>query len=347
MGRRRVLGDERAIGTIWARLTREVASSAIASGATDPTLAEVADDQETERHTIERHFAIWELAMRKTNTPAFPVRVGRSTTVERYGVFGYGLYLSRTVAEALRRTARYYHVINDSGRYRIDTAGNEVAIVFDRPGPRTLGMRVANEQVLVATATLLARYIGDVPPFAVQFRHPRPADTSEHEQVFRASVKFDAPLDAIVVPKAFLDQPNKTHDTVLEPYFLKELDEAAQRVSHGHGFASNVSKAILSRLSDGIPRASAIAREVASTERTLRRRLAETGTSYAELVAALQRDRAETMLKQGVPIGVIALAVGFTDAAAFTRAFRRWTGMPPSAAREGIVPPPAAAERER
>jgi AraC-like DNA-binding protein len=63
--------------------------------------------------------------------------------------------------------------------------------------------------------------------------------------------------------------------------------------------------------------------------------------SYTDLVAALQRDRAEALLREGASVGSVAFAVGFGDATAFGRAYRRWTGKAPSRyARFGTEPNP-------
>jgi len=67
---------------------------------------------------------------------------------------------------------------------------------------------------------------------------------------------------------------------------------------------------------------------------TLRRKLAAEGTSLREIRETVLRDAAVTALVQGEePIAEIAERMGFSEPSAFTRAFRRWTGSPPSAYR--------------
>ena len=73
--------------------------------------------------------------------------------------------------------------------------------------------------------------------------------------------------------------------------------------------------------------------------RTLRRRLAEHGLTPARLVERLRRELAERYLAEGAfPLGRIAYLLGYGDPAAFTRAFRRWTGTTPTEWRADPLP---------
>jgi AraC-like DNA-binding protein len=65
--------------------------------------------------------------------------------------------------------------------------------------------------------------------------------------------------------------------------------------------------------------------------RSLQRRLREGGTSYRELVDTIRHQRAIDLMRRGLSIGVVAEHLGFSEPRAFRRAFRRWTGLVPSA----------------
>jgi AraC-like DNA-binding protein len=85
------------------------------------------------------------------------------------------------------------------------------------------------------------------------------------------------------------------------------------------------------QLDRGDPRLSEVASELGTSERTLRRRLAEAGTGYRALIDDVRRERALMLAHEGVhSVTAIAVQVGFADMTAFTRAFRRWTGSLPS-----------------
>jgi len=67
------------------------------------------------------------------------------------------------------------------------------------------------------------------------------------------------------------------------------------------------------------------------TPRSLQRRLRDDGTSYRELVDTVRHLRAIDLMQRGLPISDVAESLGFSEARAFRRAFRRWTGLLPSA----------------
>jgi AraC-like DNA-binding protein len=84
-----------------------------------------------------------------------------------------------------------------------------------------------------------------------------------------------------------------------------------------------------------------IARRLAISPQTLRRKLAAEGTSLREIRETVLRDAAVTALVAGEEsLGEISQRLGFSEPSAFTRAFRRWTGSPPSAYRESRGPSP-------
>ncbi len=73
-----------------------------------------------------------------------------------------------------------------------------------------------------------------------------------------------------------------------------------------------------------------VAAEMKLSERSLRRRLAEEGTSFRDLLQQARQARAQTMLgKSGISLTVAAEQLGYADTAAFSRAFKEWTGVSP------------------
>src|SRR5690606_23174045 len=90
------------------------------------------------------------------------------------------------------------------------------------------------------------------------------------------------------------------------------------------------------RLSDGV-HASELAAALGITERTLRRRLLAEGTSLSAIADALRRERAMVLLRESdLSISAIAHQLGFADATAFSRAFRRYSGTSPERARRAL-----------
>jgi AraC-like DNA-binding protein len=260
--------------------------------------------------------------------------VASTASLERFGLAGYALYVSHTVGDALRRLARFHDLITDSGRWSITIEGSNAVLAWDRPGERTLGMRVANEQIIAVALVIIEKLLGALPVVEVRLRHAPPRDLSAHERLFRAPLLFGQAMDAVVLPAQVLAQRSPGFDPHLEQYLVGEANAALQRIGAGDQTSAQVSREVLDTLADGIPTAQQIAKQLGVSERTLRRRLAEEKRSFDGLVTALQRDRADAMLRAGRSVAEVALATGFSEASSFTRAYKRWTGKSPSRARK-------------
>jgi AraC-like DNA-binding protein len=74
-----------------------------------------------------------------------------------------------------------------------------------------------------------------------------------------------------------------------------------------------------------------VAKRFCLDPRTLRRRLADEGTSFMQLREEACRGLACQLLEgTRMPANEIAAQIGYSNPSAFTRAFRRWTGIGPA-----------------
>jgi AraC-like DNA-binding protein len=144
------------------------------------------------------------------------------------------------------------------------------------------------------------------------------------------------------LPTANPDMAQASERIALE--YLERLDRTDS--------VTQVRRRILELLPSGPPTQTEIARSLALSPRTLHRRLAEAGTSFAGLLDDTRRELAGGYLQRtDYSIAEVAYLLGFAEVSSFNRAFRRWTGTPPSAVRRGIPPggasPPGATELAR
>ena len=85
------------------------------------------------------------------------------------------------------------------------------------------------------------------------------------------------------------------------------------------------------RLATRRPDVPAIARELAISDRTLQRRLAEEGTRFQDVLAEARRELAhEYLANHQLEMGDVAFLLGFDDQNSFFRAFRQWEGETPA-----------------
>jgi AraC-like DNA-binding protein len=172
-------------------------------------------------------------------------------------------------------------------------------------------------------------------PVMVHFEHSIGGREETLVQYFRATVIGNQITNALVIRNEDLDKPfasafpseDKKLRTILEWHLL---DLMGPEATPSEGFVA-LTKDIISRwLGRTHVDCAAVAAELKLSERSLRRRLTEEGTSFRDLLQEARQERAETMLsKSGISLAVAAEQLGYSDTAAFSRAFKEWTGVSP------------------
>jgi AraC-like DNA-binding protein len=95
-------------------------------------------------------------------------------------------------------------------------------------------------------------------------------------------------------------------------------------------FGEAVRQIVTMLLSEGYPDIHLVAGMVRISVRTLQRRLQDEGLTFARVVAKARFDEAQRMLEDPARKVIdVALDLGYSDPAHFTRAFERWTGLAP------------------
>jgi AraC-like DNA-binding protein len=134
-----------------------------------------------------------------------------------------------------------------------------------------------------------------------------------------------------------LDLPIATAD----PALLSVLDQYASRSLAAAGpapsFADEVHAALRRQLKANprTPTLASTASVLGVGTRTLQRRLAAQGSRFCDALDAVRADLANVYVTKGThTLSEIAFLLGYTELSPFTRAFKRWTGLTPSAYRE-------------
>lgn len=297
-------------------------------------LPAAADPAEAEaRIPIERVWELWAGASRELADPLLPLRVGRGTRLEDLQLMGLAALTAPTGQDALARAIRYSPLVTDSGRWIAEEDGDRICVRWVREGERRLGHRLANEAGLAQFVACMRQLCGDrFAPAGVRFRHAAPpaqAVLDGHRAYFRCPVAFGAADDAFWFDRRALDVVPPAANPALAAFVTGHADR--QLAGLGGSPIDRLRGAIDRALRAGErPSAEAAARELGLSERTLRRRLAEHGASFSALVDETLRERARTLVAATPrPITEIALELGFSDASAFSHAFRRWHGCSP------------------
>lgn len=258
---------------------------------------------------------------------AFGLTLARLSTARPLGIFGHLVWLSGTVRDALTRGVRFFTMVSRRTELALDEVG-AIATLRQRPvDPAVPRGRILTE-LPFATLALRAREAtgGAFAVRAVRFTHAGTA-TAAYADVFRAPVTFGAPVDELELDRAQLDLPLASAD----PIVAETLEARVAQLTAAPA-ASPIAERVRGAVAALVARPISpelVARRLGISARTLRRQLEHDGVTLRALVDEVRRARAEALLAAGTSVKETAFAVGFSEASAFSRAYKRWTGRAP------------------
>lgn len=256
-----------------------------------------------------------------------------------WDVLEYASNTCRTFREGFEVCGRYIALLNEAATYRMETTGTEARfwIVSELPQPRAaIDFQLAS----IYTSALNWRGAEMPKPMQVWFTYPEPTDTHRHREVFAGlTLRFDAPCDAIVLPSEALDRPLSSSDPKLNDLLRRHADRLLEGLAQDAGFTAQVRRLIVEALPSGRGTVELIAARLEMSRRTLLRKLDAEGTTFKQLLDETRHTLALRYLESGqLTASDVALLLGFAQAAAFHRAFKRWTGETPVGYQRRIRP---------
>jgi len=286
---------------------------------------------------------VFEVVFELTGDSSFGLEVGKHFRLPMLHALGYSLLSSRTLRDFCARLSRSFRLVSQGAEFELVEASGEARAVLGH-----IAAIVPSESEDVASALVVAsmREVTDgrLALRSVELRRRVPAaSVRRYEDYFRCPVEFGKPNISIVFDSALLDVPlmlgseelAQLNDRVVRNY-LKKFDRA--------DFENRARSLVVEALPSGGASKAAVARRLGVSPRTLQARLAERGSSFVALTNSTRRTLACAYLDDAsMSIGEIAYLVGFSDAANFCRAFKRWMGVSPSTYRENSA---RAANRE-
>jgi AraC-like DNA-binding protein len=165
---------------------------------------------------------------------------------------------------------------------------------------------------------------------AVCFAHARPAYYHAYAVVCAGAERFGQSFTSIEFAAQALDRPHLHRHSELHKLMLGQAERSLERLWRPLSCTERV-RALLDRSAiSELPEMATAARALGLSARSLRRRLDEEGTSYRELTQSALHESACSLLRNpALTLQSVAYELGFADATAFHRAFRRWANLTP------------------
>ena len=281
---------------------------------------------------------LFNLCVTRTGCRHFGLLVGQRTSLPSFGLVGFLVQHSPDVGTALRSFVRYLHLHVHGTAPTLAVNGRRASFGYEIHQPRVESVDQLADGGLAAGFNILRTLCGpDWMPVEVLLAHPKPKDTSPFSRFFGAPLRFDAGHNAVVFSADWLNHRMPGADLELRRLLQKQIDALDTR--HSDDFPEQVRTVLRTALLTGHAGTDQIAGLFSMHSRTLHRHLQASGTSFQELLDEGRFNVARQMLGDSAAgVSEIAATLDYSNASAFTRAFRRWSGTTPAQWRESRKP---------
>lgn len=292
------------------------------------------------RHSWVAQTRLWELSVVETGDPCFGLVAARSWHPSVWHALGFSWQASSTLRDGLERIARYGRLINSAFEATIEIRGEELHFRYGI----SEGVYNVEQEIPVAVdaagavlLTICRSALGEgFTPLRMTLSRPKPNDLEPYERFFRCPLSFPGyrNYDLAVFSRELAEQPLPTADPEVAQHTDSVVRDYLARFDR-QNIGLQVRRAVIDLLPRGETTEEEVARRLHMSARSLQRKLKDSGTTYKEIVDEIRRTLAGEYLDQRhLSLTEISFMLGFSDPSNFSRAFRRWYGVAPSAYRE-------------
>ncbi len=285
--------------------------------------------------TADEYFRLWNgLAHIMQDTPAFPLHLAKTMTVETFSPPIFACMCSANLNMALRRIAKYKPLVGPL-RLGVEQTNQQMVLTFEGlpendPIPSSL---VTFELVFwVQIARIATRET--IRPQVVHVTIDIP-DIDIYEQYFGVRITRDR-FNGLTFSAEDARKPFLTANDAMWSMFEPELSKRLEDLTQEAPFRERVRAVLIEILASGHYSMSDVASKLAVSTRTLQRRLRAEETSFQNELDMLREELARHyLLNSDFSSGQVAFLLGYEEPNSFFRAFRAWTGQTPEVVRAG------------
>jgi AraC-like DNA-binding protein len=276
-------------------------------------------------------------ALANAGVPDAGLRIGRQGTVGGFGLLGLAMMTSRTFGEAMQSGIQYHKICGCLLDLAFEVVDEGTVALVATPQFGDVELLPFFCEELFASSTMIARELvgSELAPLRVELGYPRPAYADAYAELFRCELRFGAPQCRLLIETSWLARPLPGYNPLTAKQALALC--AQQRTPDGGEPHQEIVAAVERLLRNQLreqPKLNDVAHTLNLSERSLRRKLAESGRIFREIHDRVRAERALQLLQAGsLSVAAIGSEVGFSDPREFRRAFKRWTGMAPREAR--------------
>ncbi|WP_370261235.1 AraC family transcriptional regulator [Limnobacter sp.] len=288
----------------------------------DDPHVEISPDQELQ--------IIHNLVRLHPHVPGLGLQAGARYHLNTYGIWGYALITSPNFQQAIELGLRYLDLTFAFARVSMSRQAGVVFIelAVDHLPPSVRGFIV--ERDASAIQVLQQALFGKtIPLIGMEFSVPPSAPVSEYREVFGCEPRFGQPVSRASFSDTWLALRLPSADPDSAKACEAQLEELLSRRQKLGGVSAWLRNKLIADLANA-PNLEQIASDNFMTERTLRRRLTEEGTSYRDILSEVRQAMAEELLcRAHLSVAEVSSRLGYASSSAFIHAFQKWHNCSP------------------
>ena len=259
------------------------------------------------------------------------ILAAKKSDIASFGILGYAMLSCDTLKTAIDLGTRYIDVVGPKLHHHfLQVNGKSIYRVVD---PYDVGdLLPFCVEMSLGPIFLLAQELLEIDNVAeeIHFTYPEPSYSSHYHNLFNARLVFNSPFNQLILRDGLLEQALPKANPLSAKLLEKLCADTTQQNRNSINHQEEVRKILLTK-PGYFPKIDKVAEAMNVAPRTLRRKLQLAGTSFQKILDEVRRQLSINYLTNTqFCVDEIANLVGFSDAANFRQAFKRWTGKAPS-----------------
>lgn len=283
------------------------------------------------RVPAQAHYRLWDHAEQVTGDPAVGLNAGQVIDPERMGLVGHVFFNCDTLGEAVTQYVRLHRLINESVSLSFEQTENQAILTWQADSPENY-CRQDMDRTLAAALCRTRHFIySGIKAEWAEIAHPRPEYSDLYEKLLKGPVTFGAAATRLAFNTRHLSHPIPHRNPYVYSAVLRQVNGLLARLQTRRSFGRKIRRLISRQMSTDKIDADTLAQQCHMSRQTLYRRLKKEGLGFHELVEQVRKDKAlRYVASDHYALGEIAFLLGFSELSAFSRAFKRWTGIAPA-----------------
>jgi AraC-like DNA-binding protein len=274
-------------------------------------------------------------AMEITGDEALGLHMGEQASLVGFDVFAHVAAHAATMREAIAGLLRFHRLVTDDPEPLLQEKQHTATLICRIPRSAPRCERLRAEFAMVGYLRMVHQFAGRHRTLqGAFFQHGAPAYRAEYTRIFSGTEHFGHAFTGAVFDRQFLDCEQHPRSAELYAAMKSLAERKLTRITRQGGHAERLREYLAAQPPTAHVDMEAAAHWFGISVRSLRRRLEEEHVSFTEVLAEARASAAKRLLEDPErSIGQTAYDLGFSETSAFYRAFKRWTGMTPTAYR--------------